>query len=454
MLTLRWYALSLIIPALLILAAFTPVVLPIVPVYALGLFLLTLLDRRSSGKPEQFTISRSNDQKLSLGVQNPITLEVTSRATRPFNLTLRDEPPMGMNISDSHKQSNSATTAGGQMMSAPRETQSLTYHLRPVKRGDYAFGNTNIRWVGPLGLYVRQATYSTTAPVKVYPNIYAIRRYELLVLRDQLADMGLKNVRMRGEGTAFESLRDYTPDDPYRSINWKATARRGKPISTSYELERSQRVVIMLDVGRMMRGAIRVDEGSGEAWNMAKVDFVINSILLLSYVANRKGDQIGLLVFADQIIQYIPPSPGTAHFQKLLEAMYALGSQPVEADYGRAITYLRAKQKKRSLVILFTDLSGARSSEKLLSHMPRLAPHHVPLLVTIRDPILDVESGQSPTTSDALYRRAVAEQLIDERRLLLDNLQSRGVFTLDSDAAHLSIDVVNRYLKLKRKAAI
>ncbi len=454
MLTLRWYALALVIPALLILAAFAPVILPIVPVYALGLFLLTWLDRRSAGRPEQFIISRRNDQKLSLGVRNPITLDITSRATRSINLTLHDEPPVGMNISDNLKQSTPTTTAGGKLTSIPREAQSLTYHLRPVKRGDYTFGNTNMRWSGPLGLYVRQATYPTNAPVKVYPNIYEIRRYELLVLRDQLADMGLKNVRLRDEGTAFESLRDYTPDDPYRLINWKATARRGKPISTTYEPERSQRVVIMLDVGRMMRGAIRVDEGSGEAWDMAKVDFVINSVLLLSYVANRKGDQIGLLIFADQIMQYIPPSPGTVHFQKLLEAMYALGSQPVEADYGRAITYLRAKQKKRSLVILFTDLSGARASEKLLSHMPRLAPHHVPLLVTIRDPILDVESGQNPTTSDALYRRAVAEQLINERRLLLDNLQSRGVFTLDSDAAQFSIDVVNRYLQLKHKAVI
>ena len=134
--------------------------------------------------------------------------------------------------------------------------------------------------------------------------------------------------------------------------------------------------------------------------------------------------------------------------------MYALGSEPVEADYGRAITYLRAKQKKRSLVILFTDLSGARASEKLLSHLPRLTPQHVPLLVTIRDPALDIAASQVPSQSDVLYRRAVAEQLINERRLLLENLQRRGVLTLDVDAMHLSVDVVNRYLQLKRRSVI
>jgi len=184
---------------------------------------------------------------------------------------------------------------------------------------------------------VRQAVYKGRGPSQSLSDIYEIRRYELLVQRDQLSEMGLKNVRLRGEGTALEKLRDYKPDDPYRTINWKATARRGKPISTNYEPERSQRVVILLDVGRMMRGVIRVDDPNGEAWNMAKVDFVINSILLLSYVASRKGDQVGLLVVADQIMQYIPPAPGNSHFQKLVEAMYALGSQPVEADYGRAV---------------------------------------------------------------------------------------------------------------------
>ncbi|HEX2906942.1 MAG TPA: DUF58 domain-containing protein, partial [Phototrophicaceae bacterium] len=327
-------------------------------------------------------------------------------------------------------------------------------HVRPVQRGDFAFGDLNLRWLGPLRLFVRQAVVKAAAPVKVYPNIYEIRRYELLVRRDQLAEMGLRNVRLRSEGTEFESLRDYMPDDPYRAINWKATARRGKPISTDYEPERNQRILIMLDVGRMMRSAIRVDDNSGLAWNMAKVDFIINSTLLLSYVARRKGDKVGLLVVADRVKQFVPPGPGSAHFQKILEVMYGLGSEPVEADYGQAVQYLRSRQKKRALVVMFTDLSGARASETLLAHLPLLAPQHLPLLVTIRDPVLDQEAHQPPVDSAAVYRRAVAEQLVDERRVLLENLRRRGVLTLDVDAAHLSAQVVNRYLQLKAKTLI
>jgi uncharacterized protein (DUF58 family) len=329
---------------------------------------------------------------------------------------------------------------------------TLTYPLRPLRRGDFEFGDLNLRWTGPLRFYTRQAVFKAKETVKVYPNLYEIRKYELLMRRDKLAEMGLRTVRLRGEGTAYESLRDYTPDDPYRSINWKATARRGKPISTDYEPERSQRVVILLDVGRMMRSPIRIHDDGGTTWDMAKVDFVINSVLLLSYVAMRKGDQIGLLVFADQVQAFIPPRAGNAHFQKVLEGMYALASQPVEADYARALNYYRVHNKKRSLAVLFTDLSGARASEALRLHLPRLAPHHLPMLVTIRDPVLDEEAGQTPTHSDAVYRRAVAEQLIDERRLLLDHLRREGVFTLDAHAQHLSMNVVNRYLQLKGRA--
>lgn len=442
MLTLRWYVFALFVPALLILGAVVPFFATVALIYGLALILVTLMDRAAAGRPDQFTLTRTHDQKLSLGIENPVTITIHSRAARPTAITLRDDLPLDFHTADHVNPLTAHLT--------PHETATLTYHVRPLHRGVFKFGDLHLRWSSPLGLYMRQATYPSAHDVQVYPNLYEIRKYELLVRRDQLAGMGLRLVRSRGEGTAFESLREYTPDDPYRSINWKATARRSKPISTDYEPERSQRIMILLDVGRMMRGPIRIDDPGGISWDMAKVDFVINSVLLFSYVAHRKGDQVGLMVFADRVTQFIAPSPGRDHFQKLLDAMYALESQPVEADYAGAIMALRARQKKRALVVLFTDLSGERASESLLKYMPGLVPQHLPMLVTIRDPALDQEASQAPSDSDALYRRAVAEQLLDERRRLLDTLERRGVMTVDVDAEHLSMTVVNRYLQLKR----
>jgi uncharacterized protein (DUF58 family) len=442
MLTPRFFILALVGPALLILAAWLTFLAPVAIVYMLTLAILVWLDRWRAGPAHQFRVTRDHDQKLSLGVPNRIAINVSARVQQPIEITVRDEPPVLFVGAE-------AATRQGNV--APRETLTFEYAVRPLRRGDFAFGDLNLRWTGPLRLYTRQAVVRAAEPVKVYPNLHEIRKYDLLVRRDQLSEMGLRNVRLRGEGTAFESLRDYTPDDPYRSINWKATARRGKPISTDYEPERSQRVVAVLDVGRMMRSPIRVDDPGGVSWNMAKVDFVLNSVLLFSYVATLKGDQVGLLVFADKVQQFIAPQAGRAHFQKLLDTMYALESQPVEADYGRAINYLRSQNKKRSLIVLFTDLSGVRASESLLTYMPRLRPRHLPLLVTIRDPALDSEATQPPDDSDSVYRRAVAEQMIDERRLLLNNLQQRGVLTLDVAAEHLTMAVVNRYLQLKAR---
>lgn len=442
MFTARFYRFAMVCPVLLLLGGWLPGLVPVALVYGAGLLALALLDRRNAGPLAQFRITREHHSKLSLGVPNRITLHVTSRAARPVAITIRDEPPVLFAGADS------AVCAGSV---GAYESVTLVYNVRPLKRGDFMFGDLNVRWRGPLGFYVRQGVVEASSSVKVYPNLHEIRKYDLLVRRDRLAEMGFRNVRQRGEGTTFESLRDYTPDDPYRIINWKATARRAKPISTDYEPERSQRVMVLVDIGRMMHSPIRMHEPDGGVWDMAKVDFVINSVLLFSYVATMKRDQVGLLVFADRVQQYIAPAAGRAHFQKLLEAMYALGSQPVEPDYGRALSYLRVHQQKRSLVVLFTDLSGSRASEALMTHVPPLAPRHVPLVVTIRDPVLDREAGQVPHDSDAVYRRAIAERLIDERHLLLQRLQQRGVLTLDVDAGHLTMAVVNHYLRLKAR---
>jgi uncharacterized protein (DUF58 family) len=442
-LTLRFLGFALVFPAMLLVGNWVSPLVPTALIYGIGLLVILYLDRRAAGTADQFRIERVHDHKLSLGAQNRITLRIRSRARRHVALMIRDEPPL-MFVG--------AEEALLTCPLEPQESAEAAYYVRPLKRGDYTFGNLNLRWGSPLNFYIRQAKVEAKAEVKVYPNLHEIRMYDLLVRRDQLAEMGLKNVRLRGEGTQFESLRDYTPDDQYRSINWKATARRAKPISMDYEPERSQRVMIALDVGRMMRSPIRVDDPDGVSWNMSKVDFVINSVLLFSYVATLKGDQVGLLVFADRVQQYLAPDGGRAHFQKLLDVMYALDSEAVEADYGAALNYLHAQNKKRSLVVIFTDLSGARASEALLKYVPRLVPRHLPMLVTIRDPALDSEAKHLPTTSDLMYRRAVAEQLIDERRVLLETLTRHGVVTLDVDAMDMTMAVVSRYLQLKARA--
>jgi uncharacterized protein (DUF58 family) len=321
----------------------------------------------------------------------------------------------------------------------------LRYHVKPLQRGDYSFGDLNIRYTSLLKTFIRQARYPATTPIKVYPNVLDIRKYDLQARKGLLFEPGLRATRVYGQGTEFERLREYSTDDEFRRINWKATARRGKPIAAEYETERSQYVISVIDSGRLMRPPVG---------DLAKIDYAINTALLLSYVATLKGDHVGLLTFADDVRTYLAPKRGKGQFYRMLEALYNVQYEPVEADYGQALAYLGIRHKRRSLVVLFTDLVTLDAAKPLIAHMSRLAQRHLPLCVVISDPNITALAAQPASSSAAVYQRTVAETLIDERRIVLDTLQRSGVLTLDVPADQLSVAVINRYLELKGRGAI
>jgi uncharacterized protein (DUF58 family) len=266
-----------------------------------------------------------------------------------------------------------------------------------------------------------------------------------MLRRNRLQEIGLRQARQFGEGTEFERLRDYLPDDDFRRIDWKATARRHRPITVEYQTERSQSVIAVLDTGRMMQSPVA---------HIAKLDYVVNAVLLLAYVATGKGDKVGLMTFADEVTQFLTPRQGRGQFYRMLELLYGVEAQPVEPDYRRALSYLALKQRKRALVVIFTDLSGGLSMQSLVSQVSVLARRSLPLVVTISDPDVHAAARQRPQDSLAVYQRAAAAQLLDERQLTLDTLRRQGVLTLDVPANQLSIAVINRYLELKARTRL
>jgi uncharacterized protein (DUF58 family) len=204
-------------------------------------------------------------------------------------------------------------------------------------------------------------------------------------------------------------------------------------------------VVAVLDTGRMMQSPVN---------QIAKLDYVINAVLLLAYVATGKGDKIGMMTFADDVGRFLAPRQGRGQFYRMLEMLYAVEPQPVEPDYRKALSYLALKQRKRSLVVIFTDLSGGLSMQMLVSHVSVLARRSLPLVVTISDPDIQAAAAQTPQDSLSVYQRAAATRLLDERRIVLETLQRQGVLTLDVAANQLSIAVINRYLELKAKTLL
>jgi len=434
-LTLRGTLLLLLAAPWLVLGTWLPAFQWGALAYGLLCLALLLLDWRLAEAPRRFEVAREHDTKLSLGADNVVNLSLRNHSRRPATFWLRDEPPQDFGV-DVRQLTGSA---------APQQVWHARYHVHPRRRGNYQFGDINLRWLGPLGLVRRQGRLPAAGPVKVYPNLLDVRRYDLLLRRNRLQEIGLRHTRLRGEGTEFERLREYLPDDDYRRINWKATARRGKPITVEYETERSQTVMAVVDTARMMQSPVA---------QIAKLDYVVNAVLLLTYVATGKGDKVGLLTFADTVGASLQPRAGRGQFYRMLEALYAVKPSPVEPDYARALSYLALKQRRRALVVIFTDLTGGLSLQALVSHVAVLARRSLPIVVTISDPDVQAAARQRPADSLGVYQRAAALQLQDERQVTLGALQRQGVMTLDVPANQLSIAVINRYLELKARTRL
>jgi uncharacterized protein (DUF58 family) len=403
--------------------------------YDAAVLLLAVLDFRQAPGQTTVRLERRVAPRLAVGERERVALRARNDGPRAVRLAVRDEPPAEFR----------AERQPVVLAVPPRAPAEGAYWVSPPGRGDYVFSGLTARAAGPLGLAERQWRVAVQTAVRVYPNFRLAARMELLGRRAHLLRTGLHALRRRGEGRTFESLRDYVQGDEFRHIDWKATARRQKPMVREFELERHQNVFLMVDAGRMMTAQI------GES---TKLDCAVNAALLMAHAAIGQGDKVGLLVFADEIQTYLPPRGGIRQIQQILEALCGVRASLVEPDYGLAFRYLAARRLQRALVPVFTDLVDARASSRLLRHVAALVPRHLPLLVAIADPALERYAETPPTAVRAVYRQAVARDLLTERAEALRGVTARGGLALDVPPERLNLAVVNRYLEVKRRGMI
>ncbi|MFP4499140.1 MAG: DUF58 domain-containing protein [Vulcanimicrobiota bacterium] len=401
-------------------------------IYNLLLFSIFTLDFTRTPRKETIKVTRQLDDKLSLGIDNKITIIVTNNSNTRVKIDVRDWYPYDFRISQKVLS----------CMADARSEKKLSYKVTPLKRGKYKFGNIAVRVHGILGLVGRQFKINGEKEIRVYPNIRDISSYLLLARRGRLTEVGLKRSRIYGMGTEFEYLKEYQPDDEYRKINWKATARRNRLITSQYEIERSQNIFIVIEAGRMMTS--RVD-------GIAKFDYALNAALMLSYIAMDRGDNVGLMVFDEDVKAYLPPGKGKKQLRLIVEALYNQHPSLVEPDYGRAIRYLSLKNRKRSLVVFFTDLIDEDVSKAIVLYTRTLYPKHLPLCVAIADPKVEEETLGNTDTIREVYSKAVAEELLQQREQVKIALQKGGVLTLDTMPKNLTPFLISRYLEVKAK---
>jgi uncharacterized protein (DUF58 family) len=410
-------------------------VLQVVLPYYGTVFSFALLTYFLSPRARQVEVERRYDPVMSVRVPNVVILRVRNAGQRPIKFRLREElpPPFQMERREFSFHLD------------PGEQKEARYHVVPGERGDFYFRNSVVRVEAPLGLVARQEVLPTARVVRVFPNVLALREFELLKQRGHLRQMGIRRSRLKGLGTDFESLREYTVGDDYRRIEWKATARKGKVIVKEMEAERNQPVILIIDYGRLMMA---------EVDGVQKLDYILDASLLLGNAVVGAHDLLGLLLFADHVERWLPPGKGRRQLGKVIEALHALRAQPLEPNSSGAFSYLARHWKRRSLLVVFTELEDSDSAQELLRVLGPLTRTHLCLVVTVADPRLKAQRKASLDSPEGIYLRTAARLYEQQRGRARALLEQGGVNVLDAEPEELGTQLVNHYIRIKTSATL
>jgi uncharacterized protein (DUF58 family) len=403
--------------------------------YNLALVTVAWATTKLAPSGKELRVRRRFDPVLSVRTQNRVVVELENDGAEDLRGVVRDEPPPVFG----------ATRKEFPLRLAPGRALELEYSLTPFERGSDYFRGTYLRVECPLGLVVKQLKLNTEQPVRVYPNILALKEFDLLKQQGRLREIGIRRSRLRGLGTEFESLRDYTQGDDYRKIDWKASARRGKVVVKQFEQERNQSVIICVDIGRLMLS---------EVYGVRKLDHALDSLLMLAHAASLAGDFVGLLVYADTVRRYIPPRKGRNQLGFIIEAIHDLVAEPVETDTAAAMSYLSAKWKRRSLLVCFTDVDDEDQARSVAQAFGPLARRHLPLVVRVSDGRLKELADRPLASLDDMYGKAAAVMLQSDRRAADAVLASAQIHSLESEPQDLAASLVSFYFMVKERSLL
>jgi uncharacterized protein (DUF58 family) len=364
-----------------------------------------------------------------------VELTLLNQSDRPGIFHLVDSPPVDFAGSE-HRFS---------IRLVPRTETTRVYHLKSYQRGNFSFGALFYRITGPLGLIQHQGKIELPQAVQVLPDLTGEGSRDLQLALAGAFQAGRRRSPRRGEGSEFESLREYLRDDDFRSIDWKASAKRGKLISRQYETERDQRLMILLDTGRLM---------SPKIGSYRKLDYAINASVHLAQVALRKGDLVGYAIFNDELLAFAEPRKGRAQMARFARNLTPLQATRLESDYAAVFHHVLRRCSRRTLIVCFTDLADARSAGTLLQAAQPLLPRHLPVIVTVSNSEILAVTKKIPATEFEVYRHVAAAEIWSDYQRTLRALRSRGVAAVSVPAQELSTAAINEYLRIKETARL
>lgn len=378
---------------------------------------------------------RHTPEKLSNGDENLLQIHVSSRSSISLFLEIIDELPFQFQLRDQSFRLNLR----------PHEQKIVQYRLRPTERGVYSFGAVNIFVESAIGFARRRYQFDNEQEVAVYPSYLQMHQYELLAISNRLQEFGLKKIRRIGHSMEFEQIRDYVSGDDYRTINWKATARRNDLMVNQFQDEKSQQIYSILDKGRVMKMPF---EG------MSLLDYAINASLVISNIAIKKGDKAGLLSFSDKATNMLPASRQSGQLRQIQEALYKETTDFWESDYEKLYSLIHRQISRRSLLLLYTNFETLSALHRQLPFLRRIAQRHLLVVVFFENTELKSLLEMPADTITHTYQKIIAEKFAYEKRLIVKDLLAYGIQSILTPPNMLTVNTINKYLELKARGMI
>ena len=395
------------------------------------LLLFALADLLTLPRKRWLSVERHAGRIASLRKNHRVTLLVLNHSRRRLAIEVRDGVPHELN----------PQPAEFSLDVLPHSRSTLNYVLQAGRRGAFAIDAVHVRAKSRLGFWQHLIDYSVETAIHVYPDMQQLSQYALLARTNRLSLLGVRRARKIGQDHDFERLRDYNIDDNFKHIDWRATARRRKLTVKDYQVSQSQRIIFMIDCGRMM---------TNEAAGLSLLDHSINAALMLGYVALRQGDSVGMITFSDGIHGFVPPCGGMNQMNRLLHATFARFPQLTESRYDEAFRYLASHCRKRSLVVLISNVIDQVNTDQIDRYLTNLVGRHLPLGVLLRDRRI-FDAADTDGGEDQFWRTAAAADILAWRHQAIVDLRRKGVLSLDVFPEDMTAPLINRYLEIKAR---
>ncbi|MCB9196847.1 MAG: DUF58 domain-containing protein [Flavobacteriales bacterium] len=375
------------------------------------------------------------NKQLSLGDENIVRLQLTSKYRQPISIRIIDELPFQLQVRDFEHF----------MFLKHNETKELRYEIAPTRRGEYEFGNVNLYVSTVLRIVERRMQIPLNQTVKVYPSIFQMKKYELQVFSKTAIFQGIKKVRRLGNNNEFEQIKNYVQGDDIRTINWKATSRKGELMINQYQEERSQQVYCVIDKSRSMRMPF---EG------LTLLDHSINSALVLSNIILRKGDKAGVITFSDKLGSQLPAESNAGQLRRILDTLYNQKTKYMDANYERLYYGTRNIIKGRSMILLFTNFESMYALKRNMNLLRKINQQHLLVVVFFENTELEGVSKIEAKNTKDIYFKTMARKFSLEKELIAYELRKYGIQSILTKPKDLSVNTINKYLEIKSRGMI